>query len=250
MAYIEPCCVENQLPKLLRKEHGGFALFQTQGDVTIEKLMEAVGCMVDFGGGEYWIVVKEVDIQLMRFLRRWFDRKCISRLHLLTVADQTELVASELGDVWMKQTEYGWREDLRTELFCCVGKRESVVVVGEMLTVARTSSAMTSYAALLGMNEKLMGSEGVIGSLIENLRAVFKMLQRKVEGAVKKKSKRKDAATERQPAEIETEPEADALGTVAEAGSADMGKEGEVLPAGETSGHGQGDVSVEGETDA
>jgi len=188
---------------MLRKEHGGFALFQTQGDVTIEKLMEAVGCMVDFGGGEYWIVIKEVDIQLMRFLRRWFDRKCISRLHLLTVADQTELVASELGDTWMKQTEYGWREDLRSELFCCIGERESVAVVGEMLTVARTTGAMTSYAAVLGMNDRLMGSEGMIGSLVENLRAMMRLQKRKVR---KKKDEQPEADTTEKTEEAEAKP--------------------------------------------
>ena len=36
--FLEPCCIENQLPALLRRERGN-ALFQTNGDVTIEKLM-------------------------------------------------------------------------------------------------------------------------------------------------------------------------------------------------------------------
>lgn len=176
--FLEPCCIENQLPQLLRRERGN-ALFQTNGDVTIEKLMQAACCMASGGFGEYWICIREVDVVLMRFLRHWMNRGWIRELRLLTVGDQREMVASELGEELMKQTDYGWREGLGLEAFCVVGDRESMVVQGEMLLQPRTEAVMTAYSAAVGPNERMLGSEGTVGSLIENLRAVLRVQKRK-----------------------------------------------------------------------
>ena len=96
MAFVEPCCAEHQIPQLVKNSKGN-ALFQTNGDVTIEKLMQAACCMASGGFGEYWIVVREADIVLMRTLAHWIDRGWIRRLCLLTATDQRTLVASELG---------------------------------------------------------------------------------------------------------------------------------------------------------
>ena len=176
--FLEPCCIENQLPQLLRRERG-HALFQTNGDVTIEKLMQAACCMASGGFGEYWICIREVDVLLMRFLRHWMNRGWIRELHLLTATDQREIVASELGEELMKHVDYGWREGLGLEAFCVVGDRESMVVQGEMLLAARTEPVMTAYSAAVGPNDRMLGSEGTVGSLIENLRAVLRVQKRK-----------------------------------------------------------------------
>jgi hypothetical protein len=189
MAYIEPCCAENQIPQLLRREKGN-ALFQTNGDVTIEKLMQAACCMASGGFGEYWICIREVDVVLMRFLRHWMLRGWIRELRLLTVGDQREMVASELGDELMKHVDYGWREGLGLEAFCVVGDRESMVVQGEMLLQPRTEAVMTAYSAAVGPNKRMLGSEGTVGSLIENLRAVLRVSKRR-----KRKSKGESSGT-------------------------------------------------------
>lgn len=179
MAYLEPCCIENQLPALLRREKGN-ALFQTNGDVTIEKLMTAACCMASGGFGEYWIVVKEADVMLMRFLARWIDRGWIRSLHLLTEGDQREMVSAELGAERMKRSEYGYREGLASaQTICCVGEQDTIVVQGEMMLAAATKARVTSYSATLGANERMLGSDGAAGSLIENLRAIMKVQKRK-----------------------------------------------------------------------
>lgn len=204
MAYLEPCCIENQLPALLRREKGN-ALFQTNGDVTIEKLMQAACCMASGGFGEYWICIREVDVVLMRFLRHWMQRGWIRELRLLTVGDQREMVASELGEELMKHVDYGWREGLGLEAFCVVGDRESMVVQGEMLLQPRTEAVMTAYSATVGPNERMLGSEGTVGSLIENLRAILRLSKRK---ARKKKDEPKaseDAAEPKAEVEAPTE---------------------------------------------
>ena len=209
MAYLEPCCIENQLPALLRRERGN-ALFQTNGDVTIEKLMQAACCMASNGFGEYWIVIREVDVMLMRFLRHWMNRGWIRELHLLTATDQREIVASELGEELMKHVDYGWREGLGLEAFCVVGERESMVVQGEMLLQPRTEAVMTAYSAAVGPNERMLGSEGTVGSLIENLRAVLRVQKRKTRK--KKDAEPKAEAVEQSEAKKPTA-EADAPAT-------------------------------------
>lgn len=209
MAYLEPCCIENQLPSLLRREKGS-ALFQTNGDVTIEKLMQAACCMASGGFGEYWICIREVDVVLMRFLRHWMQRGWIRELRLLTVGDQREMVASELGEELMKHVDYGWREGLGLEAFCIVGERESMVVQGEMLLAARTEPVMTAYSAAVGPNARMLNSDGAVGSLVENLRAVLRVQKRKA------KKKDAEAKASEDTAEAKAEVEAPAEDTPTE----------------------------------
>lgn len=202
--FVEPCCAEAQIPKLIRNSKGN-ALFQTNGDVTIEKLMQAACCMASGGFGEYWICIREVDVVLMRFLRHWMNRGWIRELRLLTATDQREMVASELGEELMKHVDYGWRDGLGLEAFCVVGERESMVVQGEMLLSARTEPVMTAYSAAVGLNERMLSSEGAVGSLVENLRAVLRLSKRK---ARKKKDEAKaseDAAEPKAEVEAPTE---------------------------------------------
>lgn len=204
MAYLEPCCIENQLPQLLRLERGN-ALFQTNGDVTIEKLMQAACCLASGGFGEYWICVREVDVVLMRFLCHWMNRGWIRELHLLTATNQREMVASELGEELMKHVDYGWREGLGLEAFCVVGDRESMVVQGEMLLAARTEPVMTAYSAAVGPNDRMLGSDGTVGSLIENLRAVLRVQKRKTRKKKDEPKASEDAAEPKAEAETPTE---------------------------------------------
>ena len=208
---VEPCCAEHQVPRLIRNGNGN-ALFQTNGDVTIEKLMQAACCMASGGFGEYWICIREVDVVLMRFLRHWMNRGWIRDLRLLTATDQREMVASELGEELMKHVDYGWREGLGLEAFCVVGERESMVVQGEMLLAARTEPVMTAYSAAVGPNERMLGSEGTVGSLIENLRAVLRLSKRKA-----RKKKEAEAKASEDAAEPKAEVEAPTEDTPTEA---------------------------------
>ena len=176
---MEPCCVEHMLPQLLRNSKGN-ALFQTNGDVTIEKLMQAACCMASGGFGEYWIVVREADIVLMRTLAHWIDRGWIRRLCLLTETDQRTLVASELGTERMKLTDYGWREGLAaSQLFCCIGDRETIVVQGEMMLQAATTARVTAYSASVGPNSRMLATDSPAASLIDNLRALLRASKRR-----------------------------------------------------------------------
>lgn len=113
--YIKPCCIQNQLPQLLRKRAGRLTCFYSQGDWGIQKLWDAVSHMVsnvaqDEGrvtttGGKRRIllVVPILDRHLLELVcdnhrRGWFD-------HLLLVCHTTVLrpdvlqrYMEELGD--------------------------------------------------------------------------------------------------------------------------------------------------------
>ena len=99
MAYIEPCCIDRQLPGLIKQSRAGFCFFQTNGDVTLEKLLGAVSHMASGAGGHIlMLTVPEVDIPMLRTLAYYFRRGWTQALLLLTREAQTALIESELAD--------------------------------------------------------------------------------------------------------------------------------------------------------
>lgn len=93
MAYIEPCCCDRQLPALLKGSK--FAFFQTGGDLTVQKFMSAVSSLAG-SGHRMTLVIPEVDVMLLREIKRYFDRQWTRELMLLCQSNQREMVESEL----------------------------------------------------------------------------------------------------------------------------------------------------------
>lgn len=146
MAYVEPCCCERQLPKLLRNE-GVF--FQTSGDVTAEHLMKSIGCMV-CPTCDLWLMIPAVNVKLLRVIRHWFRQKWMAGLHLLTREDQAELVKAELKDV-IDSVDYAHDKMVvdGSGLLAFVDVYDEVVAVqGDMLTAI--SPGMRMYAGIYG----------------------------------------------------------------------------------------------------
>lgn len=94
MAYIEPCCAERQLPRLLKEQ--GMAFFQTSGDVTVRHLMKSVGCMVK-NGCTMWLMAASVDVELLRVIRHWQERGWVAQVRLMTREDCEAAVAGEMA---------------------------------------------------------------------------------------------------------------------------------------------------------
>ena len=102
MSYIEPCCIENQLPPLIKR---GTTFFQTNGDVTLRKLLDATTPLIGTEGHTMVLTVPEVDIELLRTLAYYLRRDITKRLLLLTRTAQKELVESELAE-WIDRVKY------------------------------------------------------------------------------------------------------------------------------------------------
>ena len=93
MAYIESCCIERLLPPMLKQ--GGTAFFQTNGDITLQKLMDATASLV---GSRHTLVltVAELDAGIIRTLEQYLRREWTAALMLLTRTPQTSLIETEL----------------------------------------------------------------------------------------------------------------------------------------------------------
>jgi len=147
--YIEPCCIDSQLPKLLR-EHP-MVFFQSNGDWNVSKLMKAVACMVD--GHDILLALPEVDIDLLRFLYYWFGRGWINHLSLITTNDQSDLIRQELPDR-LKNISYCYDWLIIDSLICLYGEKNSLVIQGPMLL--KTDYSLSLYSAYFGKDNNMV----------------------------------------------------------------------------------------------
>lgn len=93
--YIEPCCIDRQLPHLLRKDN--FSFFQSNGDWSVMDLMKAISYMAE--GGVAVFMMPTVDVFFLRTLRTYLVKDWYRSVILLTAIDQSELIGKELGSV-------------------------------------------------------------------------------------------------------------------------------------------------------
>lgn len=195
MAYIEPCCAERQLPRLLKEQ--GMAFFQTSGDVTVRHLMKSVGCMVK-NGCTMWLMAASVDVELLRVIRHWQERGWVAQVRLMTREDCEAAVAGEMAirvvgaAVIPQQTGQGAAseaageqqqtgQDAASEVAVMYGRderltggllafddgKEAVVIQGEMLL--GTVPGMKGYAGCFGA----VGSDAVKG-VMDAVKALMK----------------------------------------------------------------------------
>ena len=151
MGYIEPCCCERQLPQLLR-ESKGMAFFQTSGDVTVDKMMRAVGCMVG-QPCEMWLVAHEVSVEILRMIRYWLQRRWLNGVRIMTQVDCGEMVDAEFCAVEGSQevVTYAHDEMMRGGMLAFDDGKTAVVIQGEMLM--STDFGQVFYAACFGSTE-------------------------------------------------------------------------------------------------
>ena len=151
MAYVEPCCCETQLPKLLRENN---IFFHTSGDVTIHHFMKSIGCMAG-NGSAMWLVAPDVDVKLLRKIRHWFARGWIVGLHLITNLPQYILVEEELKGC--PNVEYVSDSMIVDGFLSFVGEQDAVAVQGAMLL--EKAFATRIYAGWYGRrdSEKIKG---------------------------------------------------------------------------------------------
>ena len=98
--WVEPCCVDRVLPSLLKTSasgsaKGGFAFFTTNGDITFAKFAAAISSLAG-SGHRMTLVIPEVDVMLLREIKRYFDRSWTKELNLLTQTNQLSMLEDEL----------------------------------------------------------------------------------------------------------------------------------------------------------
>lgn len=172
--YIEPCCVDRQLPQLLREHVNHAVFFQTSGDVTVMKFMQAVSSMVS-APYTMVLVIPEIDRALLRTINYYFQRNWQGGLILLTKQDQSELIKSVLSSDILNKVQYTNDKLVSNSLLGFLGQpftrsdqpqrqlRESVVIQGEMLSKKDFSFSLYagSFAIDDGTSDKSLWSLAV-----------------------------------------------------------------------------------------
>jgi len=80
---IAPCCTERELGSILREAGGRAAMFQTQGDVTLEAFVKATMLMAGDRPRTLTIATPVLPVNAMRTIRRYAELGYISTLRLM-----------------------------------------------------------------------------------------------------------------------------------------------------------------------
>lgn len=80
---IAPCCTERELGSILREAGGRAAMFQTQGDVTLEAFVKATMLMAGDRPRTLTIAMPTLPENAMRTIRRYAELGYISTLRLM-----------------------------------------------------------------------------------------------------------------------------------------------------------------------
>lgn len=126
---LKPCCCHKDLPRLLKDNPDTFIPMASNGDVTIENLLHAVGYMIE-GKKTLTIVTPTVNLKMMAYLKWAFNRDWLSRLCLLTTKKEN-IVKEVLSDI-SSQVHY-ITSSLISEsscMFILEGESGKVVVTG------------------------------------------------------------------------------------------------------------------------
>ena len=150
--YIEPCCCENQLPRLLRQAGAHAVMFQTSGDVTISHLMKSVMLLSGERPRTLTLALPAFSAQLIPLLRRYMTLEWVEHLNLITTATTDEhnayALLSEVG-VPMDRITYAPVADASCMgLLMFAGDTHTVAITGHLEPTP--SQGLHLYSALLG----------------------------------------------------------------------------------------------------
>ena len=148
--YVEPCCIERQLPALLKT--APYCFFQTGGDCNVSKIISAVGRLSE-GRRVLFLAIPEVDVFFLRTLRHSLVQEWYEGIILLTTSAQKETVARELKG-FEHRVYYGASRHLVDGALGIFGTEQSVYVQGPMLL--KNDFSICTYAAYVGKNAPLL----------------------------------------------------------------------------------------------
>lgn len=147
MAYIEPCCIDQQLPSLIGESKRGFAFFHTSGDVTLKRMLEGVSWLPDRASHVMVLTVAATDVAMLRTIADYFRRGWTLALLLLTQENQRTLVEQELAP-YISRVHYAADPLVVDHQLVIVGRQRALVLQGAVLGSLEFS--LCQYAVWLG----------------------------------------------------------------------------------------------------
>lgn len=192
MEYIEPCCVGRLLQPLLVEMQ--VVPFQTNGDVTLEKLMKGLS---EFAGDKLTItlVSPTVDLPMMRMLQWYHRRGWLTACTIMTKDDQTEFIKNELQDMDLTVLH---SDDVTGGMLVMEGEKKTIAVQGEIL--GEVKQGHYNYTAAEGTGTT---SQNVL-MLTETLAAQIRAAKRKTTKKTTKKTAKEETDTKEESDNRET----------------------------------------------
>lgn len=155
MNIIEPCCAERQLGQLLREDRGHAVLFQTNGDMTLQKWIKAMMLMVGDRPRILTIAVPVFTEKMMTAVGKFMRLGWVERLRLMTTDPITPEMAQMLAtktecevSVMANHTELAADASIPDGLLMFTGPEGMVVVQG--LLPDTITPGLHLYAGILG----------------------------------------------------------------------------------------------------
>lgn len=145
--YIEPCCCVRQIPEVL---HKGLCFFNTNGDVTLDKILSSVANMA----GEHQVLVyscQNIEHDFIRVLKHYFERGWITGAILVAQSTVSEtlktedILKQELGD-YIYQVQFAVDPLMYETQLALVGT-SALVIRGYMSM--RVIYGLTMYSGML-----------------------------------------------------------------------------------------------------
>lgn len=141
--YIQPCCIDKELPALLRAQPHCF--FQSNGDWVIDDLLKGIGSLVP--SAVALIAMPEVDVYTLRLLRTYLSKDWFRAVVLITGEAQTTLVEEELSGYVGRYT-YATNAQVMDGLVALTDFTNHLVVQGPVLT--EKDFSLCQFAAYYG----------------------------------------------------------------------------------------------------
>lgn len=138
---IEPCCMHDQLPKLMQGAKSG--VFYSNGDWGIQKLMFSVGWLVAHPAVTV-LLLPSVDVFFCRYLLEWLRKDWSTCIILATKEDCTELVANELRGM-EERVAYVCRKNLEAFSYIRYNDKERFVISGPLAVAGNGAFSQFNY---------------------------------------------------------------------------------------------------------
>ena len=150
--YVDPCCCENQLPRLLRQAGAHAVMFQTSGDVTISHLMKSVMLLSGERPRTLTLALPAWAVpSIIPLLRRYMTLEWVAHLNLITsdtTITQHPSPLTQIG-VPMDRITYAPVADASCMgLLMFAGDTHTVAIAGHLEPTP--SQGLHLYSALLG----------------------------------------------------------------------------------------------------